>query len=226
MAGCDDPGVRILFLLWVCLLTLTFAGVAGSAPTRDALVRPGEGIGNLRLGMTRTQALRALDRPVVFERARVFPGLRYLEYRTKDRAWRIGLFGARGGEQLLLIRTELATERTKEGLGVGTPILTLRAKLRVQRPKCIRRYPFINYRLHMRLQVAACAIRTETMLGRATTSFSGRVRCAVPLVRYQGCPRIRYFVAPVTVESNRLYRYGLHSWNPDTSDPLPPTTRP
>lgn len=192
---------------------------------RDALVRPGEGIGKVRLGMTLTQARRSLGRPFVFERARLFPGLRYLEYRTNDHAWDVGFLGPRGREGLVVVSTQAGSERTKEGVGVGTPVPAVAFKLRAHKPQCARSYPFINYRLHP-LQVSRCAIRSETTRGKATTSFVGRETCTTPMIRYQGCPRIRYVVNWVTVESNRLYRYGLSRWDPDTSDPLPPTTRP
>lgn len=212
--------------LAVVLLSFLAAG-AKAAPTRDALVRPGEGIGKVQLGMTLKTALRSLGRPVVFVRAEIFPqeSLRYLEYRTKDHLWTIGVFGIRGRERVALVRTRLRQERTKEGVGVGTPVPTISSRLRAYRPICIRRYPSVGNVFHIELHVAACAIRTRSIQGSTTTSFGGKPECAVPQVRYQGCPRIRYVVRSVALESNELMRYGLSWWPADTSDPLPPVTR-
>ena len=203
------------------------AGGATAAPTRDALVRPGDGIGNVRLGMTLANALRSLGRPVVFVRAEIFPreSHRYMEYRTKDDRWRIGVFGVRGRERVALVRTRVRGERTKEGVGVGTPVPAISLRLRTYRPICIRRYPFLNYVLHLELHVAACAIKNRSIERPATTSFSGDATCAVEPIRYQGCPRIRYIVDWVAVESDELLRYGVSWWPADTSDPLPPPTR-
>jgi hypothetical protein len=175
--------------------------------------------------MTLTRALRSLGRPVVFVRADLRESRRYLEYRTKDDRWRIGVFGIRGRERVALVRTRVRRERTKAGLGVGTPVLTIATRLRAQRPICVREYPFLNYVLHRDLRVRACAIRSRSIERPATTSFSGDATCAVAPIRYQGCPRIRYIVDSVVVESNELARYGLSWWPTDTSDPEWPVTR-
>jgi hypothetical protein len=209
------------------IVAVVLSGSATAAPTRDALVRPGEGIGRVQLGMTLRTALRSLGRPVLFVRAEVLPreSRRYMEYRTKDDLWRIGVFGVRGRERVALVRTRVRGERTKEGVGVGTPVPAISSRLRTYRPVCIRRYPFLNYVLHLELHVAACAIKSRSSERPATTSFSGDATCAVEPIRYQGCPRIRYIVDWVAVESNELLRYGLSWWPADTSDPLPPPTR-
>ncbi|HWN20511.1 MAG TPA: hypothetical protein VNP93_00935 [Gaiellaceae bacterium] len=206
------------------LLTLA-SGAAGAAPTRDALVRPGVGIGELRLGMTLRQSLRALGQPVVFERARVFPreSLRYMEYRTKDGLWRFAVFGIRGRERLSLVMTRARRERTRDGIGVGTLVETLPRKLRVQRPVCVKRYPFLNYVYHHELLLASCAVRTPG-LEPTTTVFGGSDECAVPVVRYQGCARPRYRVSSVFMESDELARFNLSWWYPVVVEPERPRT--
>lgn len=208
------------------LMALT-AGEATPAPARDTLVRPGVGIGELRLGMTLRESLRALGRPVVFERARIFPreSLRYMEYRTRDLLWTIGVFGVRGRERLALIGSRVRRERTRGGIGVGTPIARLAEELRAQRPVCIKRYPFMNYVLHKGLYVAACAVRTPTVDGSTTTVFSGKPSCAVRVIRYQGCAKIRYHVNLVYMESQELSRYNdLSWWYPVVVEPERPTS--
>ncbi len=196
-------GVAVIALV----LTLTAGGAASAASTRDALVRPGVGIGQLRLEMTLRESVQALRRPIVFERARVFPreGVRYLQYRTKDHVWRIGLLGVHGRERLALISTKARRERTRDGIGVGTLVETLPRQLHGQRPVCIKRYPFLNYVFHHELLVASCAVRTGG-LEPATTVFSGSDECAVPVVRYQGCLQPRYRVDFVFMESAELAR--------------------
>lgn len=214
-------GVAVIALV----LTLTAGGAATAAPTRDALVRPGVGIGQLRLGMTLRESVQALRRPIVFERARVFPreGVRYLQYRTNDGLWRIGLLGVHGRERLALISTKAPRERTRDGIGVGTLVETLPGRLRGQRPVCIKRYPFLNYVLHHELLVASCAVRTGG-LEPGTTVFSGSDECAVPVVRYQGCTQPRYRVGSVFMESAELARYELSWWYPVVVEPERPRT--
>ena len=57
------------------------AAAAHGAPQRDALVRPGVGIGKIRLGMTPAQVFRALGRtPLVNRRIDFGFGTRYVEY--------------------------------------------------------------------------------------------------------------------------------------------------
>jgi hypothetical protein len=207
------------------LFTLAIGAAASAAPTRDALVRPGVGIGKLRLGMTLRESLRALGRPVVFEDARVFPreSLRYIRYRSKDRLWTIAVFGVRGRERLALIGTQARRERTREGVGVGTLVERLPAALRGQRPVCVKRYPFLNYVYHHELLLASCAVRTSG-LESTTTVFSGSDECAVPVIRYQGCARPRYRVDFVFMESGELARYELSWWYPVVVEPERPRT--
>lgn len=208
------------------VVLLSAGGAAQATPTRDALVRPGVGIGELRLGMTLEETLRTLGRPVVFEVVRVFPEqrLRYLQYRTRDYSWRIAVFGVRGRERLARISSRVRRERTRGGVGVGTPVAKLPVALRAQRPVCVKRYPFFNYVLHEDLYVAACAVRTPGIDRSTTTVFDGEATCAVPVLRYQGCTSIRYRVGTVYMESDELTRYDLSWWYPVTVQPERPST--
>lgn len=208
------------------VLALAAGGAASGSTARDALVRPGVGIGELRLEMTLREALRALGQPVVFVRARVFPreGLRYIEYRTRGGGWRIGVFGVHGRERLALITSRLRRERTIEGAGVGTLVTNLPVRLRAHRPQCVKRYPILNYVLHEELHVASCAIRTRIGLRSATTVFGGQAECVVPVVRYQGCTQPRYRVDTVSIESSELIPYDLSRWYPVIVEPERPRT--
>lgn len=162
----DVVGVRIVTVVaFAAVVAGVLSGSATAAPTRDALVRPGEGIGKVQLGMTLGTALRSLRRPVVFVRAEIFPreSLRYLEYRTKDHQWRIGVFGIRGRERVALVRTGVRRERTREGVGVGTPVPMVASRLRPYRPVCNKRYPVVERLPH---RAARLLVRDQKPLHR------------------------------------------------------------
>ena len=162
---------------------------------------------------------RALGQPLGFDLARVIrkDNLRYLQYGTPDGQWIVGLFGTPGVERLALINSSLPSARTRAGVGVGTPVPNLPIRLRAQRPICIQRRPFINYSQHD-LQDVACATGIVT----ATTVFYGEASCAVPVVRYQGCEKLRVVVSSVAIESHELRSYNLSSWYPVVVIPEPP----
>jgi hypothetical protein len=198
--------------LAVVLVVTVAAGSAGAAPARDTLIRPGVGIGKVRLGMTITEARRALGRPLRFVRAKPFPAQssRYIEYRTHDAVWTIAVFGIRGRERVARIRSGVRSERTRNGVGVGTPVRQLPVKLRSLRPMCRRGRPSApgTGATSPPEQLVSCAVRTKA----ATTIFAGDATCASPFVRHQGCEKVRVAVVDVTVESDVLRRFGLSYW--------------
>lgn len=205
--------------LWAIVAVAAIAGAAAGAgrthPARDTLIRPGVGIGKLRLGMTSEQARAALGLPVLLVRERRFRGFRaprwYTEYRTRDALWAVAFFGERGRERLVVVRTGVRRERTAGGVGVGTPVSALPKKLRPLRPTCVKGEPFYKWH-HVQRQLVACAVSTRG----ATTIFSGDVTCSVTPMRYQGCPRekVRLTVGSVIVESEILRRHRLSNWWP------------
>lgn len=107
------------------------ASTAGSAPARDALVRPGAGIGKVRLGMTLAEVRRAVGRPQLLNRrVRAGFGRTYVEYAWDYGALTVGFFARAGRLRAARISTTSPSERTREGLGRGS------------RPREIaRRYP-------------------------------------------------------------------------------------
>ncbi|MCP9484416.1 MAG: hypothetical protein MSC30_01015 [Gaiellaceae bacterium MAG52_C11] len=198
----------------LALVTLAATPLAGATSARDALIRPGEGIGKLRLGMSLKESRAALGQPIQFESARsVSRGtLRYLQYGSRDGVWRIALLGRRGSEKLVSISTDSRRERLRNGVGVGTLVSTLPERLRTLDPKCVAGEAFLNSRVFP-VGAITCAITT----GRALTIFFGDAECAVPTIRYQGCPEIRVPVVTVPVEGPELTRVRLSAWDPDPS---------
>jgi hypothetical protein len=107
------------------------AGVAAGAPERDTLVRPGVGIGKVRLGMTLAQVRRGLGRPMFVNRnVRLGFGRRYVEYAWDYGWWLVGFEQRRGRLRAVRIEARAGTERTANGIGWGT-------RLR----EVLRRYP-------------------------------------------------------------------------------------
>lgn len=129
------------------LAALTFVGLlsspsAAANPEARAAVIPGKGIGSVGLGMSLAQVRRALGQPTLAVRRLILPsGGRYVEYswevdgpRGID-TWTVGLRSGGKGQSLRVVRvaTTLRSQRTREGLGVGS------------RPRAIvARYPSVS----------------------------------------------------------------------------------
>jgi hypothetical protein len=111
------------------VVALLLASAAGAAPERDALIRPGVGIGEVRLGMTGAQVRRVLGRhKLVNERRQLGFGVEYLELDWGWGRWTVGFQGRRGERRVVKVATTLRRERTRHRLGPGS---TTRDILRV-----------------------------------------------------------------------------------------------
>jgi hypothetical protein len=101
---------------------LAAASPAGAGPETDLLVRHGQGIGKLRLGMTLIQVKRLLGPPRAENtRERRTRGYTYVELDWEYARWTVGFLRApRGPYRAVLIGTVLRSQRTPEGLGVGS----------------------------------------------------------------------------------------------------------
>ena len=126
-------------LLVVLSVAVGAAASAQAAGERDALVRPGVGIGKVRLGMTPAQVFRALGRTQVVNRRIDYGfGKRYVEYGWDYTSWSVGFTGRPNSFRVSKVATTLRRERTRGGVGVGT---TLRALLRVYpNVQCVGRW--------------------------------------------------------------------------------------
>jgi hypothetical protein len=108
----------------VLCLALTAALVRpGNA---DSAIRPGTGIGPIRLGMTEQQVRRALGRPNTVHRSRA--GRIYivsLNYYMRGE-YRVTLRGRRGAVRVSLVGTNSRRQRTSGGIGIGSSERSLR----------------------------------------------------------------------------------------------------
>jgi hypothetical protein len=96
------------------------AGSAGAAPERTALIRPAQGIGKLRLGMSQPEVRRALGRPRAVVRRPAGFGLRSIEWEYGYASYRVRFFGPAGRLRTTRIGTTLRRERTPRNVGVGS----------------------------------------------------------------------------------------------------------
>lgn len=119
---------RLLVLLAVAPLVAAVAGAASAAPQADLVIRPGQGIGKFRLGMTETEIRRAAGKPrYVVPRGRTF-GVRTVEYQYGLGAeYTVLLVGRPGRARVTRVSTVTRRERTSKGIG---PLSTERALLR------------------------------------------------------------------------------------------------
>ena len=99
------------------------ATLAPAAPERDALVRPGRGIGRVSLGMTLAQVRRTLGpHTAVNARKRLGFGETYVELDWTYSTWRVGFEGRRGRLRAVRVATTMRRQRTPEGLGPDSRI--------------------------------------------------------------------------------------------------------
>jgi hypothetical protein len=108
-------------------LALVLAVGAAAAPSHDLLIRPGVGIGKVRLGMSLAQVRGAWGPPQAVMRT---GGRTELQYDFAS--YVVTLRGPRGRQRVVSVATTLAKERTAQGMGVGSPELRLRRVFRGQ----------------------------------------------------------------------------------------------
>lgn len=121
---------KVATLVLACGLAGVAAADVASAPDSSELIRPGVGIGKVRLGMTQAQVRRALGQrqAIVNVRERRF-GLLYLEVAYDYSAYTVGFFGGPGRLRVVSVATALRRERTRTGLGPGSSLRRLRRVL-------------------------------------------------------------------------------------------------
>ena len=147
--------------------TAAFALVLAGAA--DARIRVGEEIGGVRLGMTRAQVERVLGKPLGIEQVKGSFGARSLVLHFGYGAYDVELRG-RGEPRVVRIVTGLRSERTPEGIGVGSNevelLKTLKPSCSPPRQRLTSRGAFFGY------LPRSCSLRS----GRAETTFSVRQR--------------------------------------------------
>jgi hypothetical protein len=111
--------VRTLLLV-VAVAAGLAAGSAGAAPSRDTLIRPGQGIGKVSIGMTEAQVRARLGRPGAMRTRRVGFGSTFVELQYDDGYFWVGLLGRPGRMRVHSVGTIQEFQRTPQGFGVGT----------------------------------------------------------------------------------------------------------
>ena len=101
-------------------ITLSLAASASGSTERDALIRPGVGIGKVRLGMTLAQVRAAWGAPQAVTVGKRKGGGRTVELQHDFAAYVATLSGLRGHERVIAVGTTLAKERLPQGVGVGS----------------------------------------------------------------------------------------------------------
>jgi hypothetical protein len=97
------------------------ATAASAAPQRDALVRPGVGIGRVAIGMTQAEVKRILGQHSrVNRRYKLGFGRSYVEHDWDYGRWTVGYEGRPGQLKVVRVATLQDTQRTPRRIGVGS----------------------------------------------------------------------------------------------------------
>jgi hypothetical protein len=179
-------------LAWLAVISAFLVAVAsgGAASRGDLVVRHGESIGKLRLGMTLPQVKSILGAPrgVNKREKRGGRGYVYLELDWDYAWWTVGFMRAPGGKyRAVAIGTIQRGQRTPERLGVGSTDLELARKLDI---RCRHVFP----------AQGGNATQSECVHGRA-----GRPQTVFVLERWRGDDQ-RTRVAQVEVRDPLFYR--------------------
>jgi hypothetical protein len=183
-------------LLLGALATLAAGGTAGAS---SQLIRHGVGIGAVRLGMTEAEVRAALGRPTALVRSRTAFGGTRLELQFDEAAYAVVLRRRAGGLRVVAVSTILSRERTREGLGVGSPEARVRraygARLRCEP---LRTKPF-DSASDARVLVSKERNCTLTTPGATQTVFRSVVKGRFPWSRLtpDDWPRARVYVVTV-----------------------------
>jgi hypothetical protein len=111
-------------------IALSLAASARASTQRDALIRPGVGIGKVKLGMTLAQVRSAWGRPQAQTIETQERGGRRIELQYHFAAYTVTLTGLPQRERVVSIATTLVREKLANGLGVGSRETRLQRALR------------------------------------------------------------------------------------------------
>jgi hypothetical protein len=104
----------------VAIILSAVAVPAAAAPHGDLLIRPGVGIGKVRLGMTTAQVRAAMGRPLAVLPQQASFGRQAVEWQYGYGAYTVRLEGRRNALRVTGVTTTVLKERTAQGFGVGT----------------------------------------------------------------------------------------------------------
>ena len=110
------------FTLPLVLVAAALAALpAGATTTHDLVIRPGVGIGKVRLGMTPAKLRAAMGKPLAVLPLQAPFGRRAVEWQYGYGAYTVRLEGRGSVLRVASVTTTVRAERTREGFGVGTP---------------------------------------------------------------------------------------------------------
>jgi hypothetical protein len=139
--------------------------VAAPAAARTDVIRPGVGIGKVRLGMSEAQVRKALGRPsYVAKREQRGFGSQYLELGWDFAAWTVGFEGRAGQLRVVNVATSLASQRARK-VGPGATV-----------PAVVKAFPSVR--------CSDRRLRNSVFHGRWLTARAPNGRQTVFIVRY------------------------------------------
>jgi len=97
----------------------------------ETTLMPGVGIGKVKLGMTLVQVKKALGPPQRVNKRAQLAGRGYVEYGWDFSTLWVGFVNTKGVLHAVLVGTDLRSQGTFKGAGIGTVRETLRRKLPV-----------------------------------------------------------------------------------------------
>jgi hypothetical protein len=107
-------------LTFAAAVVLTSAVLAGGAAAGEATIVPGVGMGKIRIGMTLSQVRRILGSDSVVNARSKVGHTPYLDLGWESSTWGVGFLKQQGTYRVAQVETTLRSERTREGLGVGS----------------------------------------------------------------------------------------------------------
>jgi hypothetical protein len=194
--------VRIVAAMAALASVALLVGAAPAGRPSDTLLRPGVGVGTIRLGMPLSEVRSVLGRPSAVVRRKPYGfGSEYVEYAWGiERAWHVGVLRRRTSRVVFLVTSRPA--RTASGAGVGSTYQVLQRKLGA---RCYRQpvSPTLPGAAEMHRDFVGCRLGR---LGKPVTGFELLTECTIPADRYsRECPdRTRRYVASEVWMADRL----------------------
>ena len=134
--------------------------LATEASASTSLIRPGVGIGPVRLGMSAAQVRRALGKPAYVRGTRAGFGRLAIEYGYWPVGYTVHLLRARGRTSVVAVETTLRSQRTRSGVGVGTSVRRVASALPAAR--CVELRPPPSPPLTVPTWRPRCVLRSAT----------------------------------------------------------------